>query len=106
MVIVQRIEGEPGDSLFGSPALYALRPPLACRRLAGCSYPCREQRGLPTTGRGRDERQRVRACRIQFSEQARSVDEEERAWWRVALPSVPTTALSAVGQEGQARSSC
>src|SRR5579859_5475916 len=31
-VIVQRIEGEPGDSLLGSTALCPLRPPLACLR--------------------------------------------------------------------------
>ena len=39
-------------------------------RLRGESHPCGEQRGFATSSRGRDERQGMRAHRIQFIEQA------------------------------------
>src|SRR5947209_3574535 len=60
-IIIQLIKGKPGEHGFGS---------LTLLWLGGKSRPCREQRSLATTGRGRDERQGMRAHGLQFAEQA------------------------------------
>src|SRR5436305_16578 len=76
-IIIQLIKGKPGEHGFGS---------LTLLWLGGKSRPCREQRSLATTGRGRDERQGMRAHGLQFAEQAEWTDGDETAWERAARP--------------------
>ena len=60
-IIIQLIKGKPGNQWFGSVSLCALHPFQALIWPQRESHPCGEQCGLPTTSRGRDERQRMRA---------------------------------------------
>ena len=67
-IIVWLVKGEPGKSRFGSPRFCALLRLPAWEYLRRSCHPCGEQRGLPTSGSSRDERQRVRERCIQFTE--------------------------------------
>src|SRR5947209_8454847 len=77
-IIVQRLKREPGEGRFASycPSLDTLP-----RR----GYPCREKCRLPTTGGGRDKRQRMSVYRIQFTEQARALHKGDWKTWRREL---------------------
>src|SRR5712691_9821661 len=59
----------------------------------GCRCPCREQGGLPTASRGRDERQGVRAHRIQLYEQASALDQRVGQTGRRKLAAAPHSHL-------------
>ena len=77
-IIVWLVKGEPGTSRSGTPPLCALLRPPAWEHLMQSCHPRGEQRGLPTSSSGRDQRQGVRERRIQFAEQARAF--HKRAW--------------------------